>query len=92
MDHDSKLAALMDLAESLGLSVRLVSGGSDFREHPGGAMVRLRGRDVIFLNPSAGIADRISVLADALRGREEIETMYLPPEVREEIERDQMEG
>lgn len=86
MDHERKLAALMDLAESLGLSVRLVGGVGDCGDYPGGAMVRLKGRDVIFLNPAAGIADRISVLAEALRGRAEIEAMYLPPEVREAID------
>lgn len=87
MDHERKLAALTDLAESLGFSVRLVWGGSESGNHPGGAVVRLKGRDVIFLNPAAGVADRISVVAEALRGREEIEEMYLPPEVREAIER-----
>jgi len=86
MDHERKLAVLTDLAESLGFSVRLVGGVGDSANHPGGAVVRLKGRDVIFLNPSAGVADRISVLAEALRGRAEIEAMYLPPEVREAID------
>ena len=86
MDHERKLAVLTDLAESLGFSVRLVGGWSDSANHPGGAVVRLKGRDVIFLNPLAGVADRISVLAEALRGRAEIEEMYLPPEVRDAID------
>lgn len=86
MDQQGKLAALTDLAESMGLSIRLVPGAGDSGDHPGGAVVRLKGRWVVFLNPSAGAADQISVLAEALRGREEIENMYLPPEVREAID------
>ena len=41
---------------------------------------------MLFLDPSAAIADQIAVVAAALRGREQIEQRYLPPEIREAID------
>jgi hypothetical protein len=56
-------------------------------EHPGGAVVRLKGRQIIFLDESAPVPERIAVLAGALAGREEIAEMFLPPALRDLIEK-----
>jgi len=86
MEQDSQIRLLLDLAEQVGLEVRRVVGSSSGAEHPGGAAVRLKGREIIFLDPAACPSDQIGVLAAALRGRADIEDRFLPPEVRELIE------
>jgi len=85
MKASRQLTVLLDLAEQLGISVRAAPsrGGAG---HPGGALVRLKGKEVLFLDPSAGVADQVSVVADALRGRARLAEIFLPPEVRELIE------
>ena len=86
MDPQTRLSVLLDLAEELGVAVRRVPSAGEGAEHPGGALVRLRDREMLFLDPSAAIADQIAVVAAALRGREQIEQRYLPPEIREAID------
>ena len=89
MDEYAQLRSLLDLAESIGLEVRRApAGGQAGAEHPGGALVRLRGREILFLDTVAAVADRIAVVAAALRGRCEIDRTYLPPEIRGLIEND----
>jgi hypothetical protein len=85
MDETAKLSELVDLAESIGLSVRTVPPGAD-ATHIGGALVRLKGKEIIFLDPDAAVADQISVIAEALRGRSELEGMFLTPEIRQAID------
>lgn len=93
MDEHAKLRSLLDIAESLGMRIRRAPSGTELdaaaggAEHPGGALVRLRDHEMLFLDPTASVADRIAVVAAALAGRAEIEQMYLPPEIRELIER-----
>ena len=83
MDGHSTLTALVDLAEELGISIRTAPRGSDGAGQSGGAVVRVRGRTVVFLDPVASTADQVFVLAGALRGRGELEDRFLPPELRE---------
>ena len=88
MDEYAKLRVLLDMAESFGIKIRRAPGGVELDgggadEHPGGALVRLRGQEILFLDPSASVADRIAVVTSALAGRDELEQMYLPPEIRE---------
>ena len=90
MDEYAQLRALLDIAESLGIEIRrvpvaLTGEGSD--RHPGGALVKLRGREMLFLDPGAAVADRIAVAAGALAGRSDLENTYLPPEIRQLIDR-----
>ena len=87
MDEYAKLRALLDLAEGLGIAIRPAPAGHD-ADHPGGALVTVRGRQMLFLDSDGSVADRIAVVAEALRGRAELETMYLPPEVRQLIDGD----
>jgi len=86
MDAHARLRALIDLAESLGIAIRRAPASGEGQEHPGGAVVRLKGREMVFLDPTAPPADQIAVVASALRGRRELEDRFLPPEVRQAIE------
>ena len=86
MEQRSQLRRLLDLAGQIELEVRRVPGSAGGADHPGGAMVRLKGKDILFLDPVACPSEQLDVLAGALRGRPEIEDRFLPPEVRELIE------
>ena len=88
MDPHANLSRLLELAEELGITVRRVPTAGDDAESPGGAFVRLKSKEMLFLDPTAPIPDQIGVVASALRGREEIENRYLAPEIRRLIEGD----
>ena len=85
MDAEAKLRALLDLAESVGITVRRVSVADD-GDRSGGALVRLHGRAMLFIDPNAPVGDRLAVAAAALKGRSEIEDRFLPPELRRLID------
>ena len=86
MDEHSQLAFLVDLAESLGIEVRQAARRVDSAEGRGGALVRLKGRDILFIDPGASPAEQTAVVAQALRNRPEIADMYLPPQIRRALE------
>ncbi len=86
MDKQSQLAFLSDLAESLGIEVRQASRKANLVESPGGALVRLKGRELLFIDPGASLVEQVAVVARALRDRGEIAEMYLPPEIRRLLE------
>jgi hypothetical protein len=92
MDEYAKLRSLLDIVESFGIAIRRAPPRGDFAgigapdDHPGGALVRLRDQEILFLDPTASVADRIAVAAAALAGRREVEEMFLPPEIRELID------
>jgi hypothetical protein len=81
MDASEQVALLADLAESLGIEVRRAPEGDS--SSGGGALVRLRGRPILFLDESAPAQDRIALLAGALAGRKELADRFLPPQIRE---------
>ena len=84
MPLQRQIAALMELAESMGIAVRRAPAMGS--EHPGGALVRLKGKDILFLDPTAPSGDQLEVAAAALRGRPELADRFLPPEIRELLE------
>lgn len=86
MEPHEQLGALIDLAEDIGMVIRSAPGG-DASSHPGGAYVRFKGKEIIFLDPTAAVTDQLAVVAGALRGRGELEGKFLAPELRELIER-----
>lgn len=90
MDELSKLTALLELAEKVGIIVRQAPA-SDSSEHPGGALIRLGRREMLFLDPSAPTGDQLGAAAAALRGRPELEEMFLPPDIRELLETNEHE-
>ena len=86
MDQKSKLRALLDLTESLGIEIRRApphGAGWDFE---GASLIRLGDREILFLDAKTSRAAQIAAVAAALAGRDEIEQMFLPPEIRETIE------
>ena len=86
MDTYRQLESMLDLAEQVGLTVRQVSGPGE-NEHPGGAVVRLKGAEVLFLDPTASVADQLAVVAMALKRHGELEGRFIAPELRDLIER-----
>ena len=86
MDAESKLDALISLAESLGVQVRPCPSRAGPPDRPAGALIRLKGREILFLDARSCLADKIFACASALKGRSELEDMYLSPELREVID------
>lgn len=86
MDQHTKLRLLIDLAESLGITVRSLPHRGGTNGASAGALVQLKGREILFLDSSAPSAEQIAVVAGALKGRSEIQDKFLPPELREIIE------
>jgi hypothetical protein len=90
VDEHAQLRRLLDLAESLGIAIRrspAVGSESAGGDPLGGALVRLRGQEILFLDPAASVADRIAVVASALKGRRQLEESFLPPEIRQLIDK-----
>lgn len=86
MDLQAKLDRLLELAEASGIVVRRMPAETGGAGHPGGALVRLKAKEILFLDPAAPLAEQISVAAAALRGRGEVEDRFLPPELRQLID------
>ena len=84
MTDGARLRFLLDLAESLGVDVRRMPAGDRPEDvtRAGGDLVRLRGRDILFLDPRAAVTDRLAAVAAALAGRRELADRFLPPEIR----------
>ncbi len=89
MESERMLSNLLDLVESLGIAIRPAPPRAEFSDTDlgAGAAVRIKGRDVVFLNRSAAPAEQIELLASVLSRRRELENRFLPPEIRERIER-----
>jgi len=82
MDDDEKLAELLDLVRSFGIEVRLTPAAGMSTEHSAGALIVLKGREILLMDPTAPIAERVVLAADALSGRAEIENCFLKPAIR----------
>jgi len=86
MDEKRTLRMLLDLADEIGIAVRPAPAGEGRDAHPGGALVRLKGEEILFLDRRASAADQLGAVAGALRGRRELDERFLPPEIREAID------
>jgi len=86
MDNQSKLHFLLDLAESLGIEVRRGPAREGGLQAEGGSLIRLRGKEILFLDAHAPDPAQVAAVAAALAGRDEVEQMFLPPEIRQAIE------
>lgn len=82
MDLQSRLDALLALAEEIGLKVRPEPLGGD-----GGGFCVLRGERILFVDLSADLETRYERTLEALAPMPEIEQRYVCPEIREEMER-----
>ncbi len=84
MEDGRKLAELLSLAEAWGVELRAIpatDGAPNGRS--AGAFVCLKGRDVLFMDPTAPVADQIALVVEALQGREEIEKCFVKPAIRD---------
>ena len=86
MDDERLLAELLELAASCGLALRWTAAGAT-PARPGGAHIRLRGQEILMLSPEADAADVAEVVTAALAGRAELQDRFLPPAVREMLDR-----
>ena len=86
MEELTKLNKLLELAEQVGITIRRAPGAGDGSEHPGGSLVRLRGSEMLFLDPTASTSDQISAVTTALKGRAELQDQFIPPGIRDMIE------
>jgi hypothetical protein len=87
MDGQERMSAVVALAERLGVSVRHEPLGGD-----GGGICMLKGRPVLFIDTMADLATQCDRSLSDLSQMPEIDTMYLVPELREEIERIRRRG
>lgn len=86
MDEFAKIEKLVELAEELGIEVRRAPSLFGSMDHPGGSLVRLKGKEILFLDPDAPAEDQITVAARALRGRESLQQRFLEPSIRQLLE------
>ena len=72
---------LVELVSQLGISVRRADLGG-----AGGSLVRLRGKDVLFLDTSADPDDQLQRLAPEVARLPGLDNFYIIPELREFLE------
>ena len=89
MTGEQRLAYLLDLAESLGLEVRNVTGRAG--DDRAADLVTLKGCEILFVDTAAPAAVRAQAVGRALRGRDGLDQMFLPPEIRSAIDGDDSE-
>jgi hypothetical protein len=82
MHVSARLEALLKVAEQLDVEIRAEPMGGD-----GGGMARLKGRRVLFVDTSADLATRYERTLAAVADLPNVEASFLPPQVREDIER-----
>jgi len=79
--HD-KLEALLELARQIGLTVRREAQSGD-----GGGYCVLKGRRILFVDTVAPVDVQYDKALAALALQPEIESRYLPPQIRDDLER-----
>jgi hypothetical protein len=77
---EDRLNHLLSAAEGLGLEVRREAIGG------GGGLCTLRGRQVLFVDLAADVQTAYESTVAALCDMEQLETIHLPPAVREDLE------
>jgi hypothetical protein len=82
------LELLTGLAEEAGIAVRVARAG-DSELPPRSGVCRVRGRLLLVVSAAEPVEARIDAVADALRrhGAEWLEGRFLPPAIRERLER-----
>lgn len=86
MSVDAKLSALLDVAESLGIEVRHAS-----LEGRGGGICRIHGKRVLFVDLECDRATRYYAVLHEVSQLPEIDTLFVEPVLREEIDRHRAE-
>jgi hypothetical protein len=83
MDVQSRLDILLARAEELGIEVRRASLGGE-----GGGLCVIKGRRVLFVDTAADPGTRYDRTVSALARVPEVGERFLPPEVREDLEKE----
>ena len=78
MDTETLLDELLDLAGQLGIELR-----REYLGGHGGGICKLRGKWVLFVDTAASEVEQLDQTAAALANREELEQIYLRPQIRE---------
>jgi hypothetical protein len=82
VDLQTRLDALLELAEEIGLSIRREPLGGE-----SGGLCVVRGQRVLFVDTTADIETRYERTLEALAPLPELDERYLRPDIREDIER-----
>ena len=80
MNIEDRLNNLLSAAEGLGLEVRRETIGG------GGGLCTLHGRQVLFVDLAADVQTAYESTVAAMCGMEQLETIHLPPAVREDLD------
>jgi hypothetical protein len=80
----TQLQTALDLFERIGIEVRLEHLGG-----AGGSLCSLRSHRVLFVDLDADLATRLDACVTSLGELPEVASLYVPPELRERIERAQ---
>ena len=81
MDLQRRMIALLELADRLGVEVRRTPLGGE-----GGGICTLKGRKVLFVDSSADLATQCQRTLTDFAQLPEIDSTYVVPELREEID------
>ena len=82
MDALAQIDMVVELLERMGVEVRRERMGGS-----GGGLCRMRGRQVMFIDEDADAATRLERCVEGLAALPESESVFLPPELRERVER-----
>lgn len=83
IDASSLLRTVIEQLGRLEIEVRQEHLGGD-----SGGLCTLRGKRVVFVDLDADAVTRLERCVQVLRGLPELDTVYLPPKLREWLERD----
>ena len=87
MDLQARLDELLRVAEEMGLTIERVPLGGD-----GGGFCIVKGQKRLFVDTQADVETRYEHTLAALASLEDIDTHFLLPEVREDIEEQRARG
>jgi hypothetical protein len=82
MDQTAQLEEILSVCDKLGVLVRLAPLGGE-----GGGLCRIKGRTVLFVDSAADVGTRLQRAVEAVAELDGIDEQYLPPELREAIDR-----
>jgi hypothetical protein len=82
MDVQTRLDTLLAAAEQLGIEIRRAPLGGE-----GGGLCSVHGHRVLFVDTTADTATRYDKTVDAMATLPEMQEHYLPPQIREDMER-----
>ena len=82
MDPLNRLETLLSLADAIGIEIRRTALGGE-----GGGLCALRGQRVLFVDTAADVATQYEKTVAALAGIPEVQDRFLPPEVRDDLDK-----